>query len=184
MRDMGLDFVDYCFQKTNEMQTTREINVIKDKVNKKIKEVSNLSTEKFHVIYREDTKRLIDKQRLQEYTSEGGICLQSFIRPAINSYGQLVGCGKYEEQANPKGKSILGDAKTTPFEFLWEREKKKLISFKSIYCTEYGPCYFTGFNYKISWVINQIKKNPRISFSRALIENGKIIRLYDSLLIS
>jgi len=161
IKKIGADFVDFCLLKNNEMLVHGSVVGIQKQVKKHIEEAKGLTDDNFHLLYRENSS--MDKKKLLEYIRNRGVCWHSLFMPVINSKGKLITCGKYEESVNNTN----------------TKEKGK---FKSIYCQNFGPCYFTYFNFVADWVRKEVEVDQNVIFSRALVNNaGKIIKYFDKI---
>jgi len=165
MHESGADFVDYCLLKTNSMNIASTIKGIADQVEDAIGEVRSGLGKKIACIYRDDReeKRYADQMK-QSHVKEDGICWHGLCMPAVNWRGQIIGCGKYEEQVRTDSASTLGNMLADQFSVIWEKNSKIMRTFRSRYCSTYGPCYFSYFNFAMSWVIEQIRKNESVTF--------------------
>ncbi|MDH7476371.1 MAG: radical SAM protein [Microgenomates group bacterium] len=180
MKKIGADFADFCLLKTNVMTISESAVNLKKSAEKYLNQARSLETKNFHILYRDGKEEsgMIKKKLLENYLKNGEICWQSYLRPTVNAFGQLIGCGKYEEQAR--------FSSTTPSILLTKKTINQLINhsnlikkFKSAYCFGFGPCYFTSFNYKVNLMIKKLKNNPQVTFSRVKIKNGQLFKFFD-----
>lgn len=182
VKQLGVDFADFCLLKTNTMFVSPSIENYRTVVIKSLLKAKKLVDENFHLLYRDDRDDYSKlKQKLAaEYINRDGFCWHSLLMPAINSYGDVIGCGKYEEQAQSSGPAAIGNIKLSPFFSIWHNHQIKLKRFKSVYCKSFGPCYFTYVNYAVSWIKSELEKQPDVRFARARVD-GKNIDLIDKL---
>ena len=179
MKGLKVDFVDFCLLKNDKMAVVKDLDRIKKSVEENIEKSRSLVDDKFHLLFRDSY--FISKQKLQNYIDNNGFCWHSFLRPTINSYGQVVSCGKYEEEADFNSKAVMGNIKEESFLSIWRRKQNILEKFKSVFCQDFGPCYFTYFNYVVSWIKKEILLDSKVLFSRAIVKSGKVVRTFDKI---